>query len=401
MSRRLLLISLLVGGWLFFGWSVIPPMVQEAYAYDETYSFSVQSEANDEWLLSSDVTDATDYADHEAQNADNANGGLWCWTSTGSPSGSTGPPTGTACIYTETSTSGSGTPAAGSQFFCTLRTAVDAGQYAIYVTFNTCMYGDTTGVAYFEAWDGVDTWDIIDTFNGDSTTTFTNRGPYDLTDYENADFKIRFRTVCGTGNIYQNDFSWDEVRIYGDLKNVSPDAPTLYNTGGSEQLSFNNVKQNTTTPRFRVSATHTATFNRFYIELNTQADFLGTSYTQEFPGTYTSGTQDNVLCNGLTPSFPTDEVTYMFGPRHQQTVAILMEIGLLRPRVVRPGLSPTMIVPKILCGSRPLMSSLMPIHLLIRRPLRVRCSSGLGLLRLQDYWVQSVQEQTVANPVHH
>lgn len=184
--------------------------------YDVTYSFSVQAEANDEWILGSDVTGGGG-SDHEAQAADNNNGGWWCWTDTGSPSGSTGPPSGVPCIYTETSTTGTGQPAAGDQFTCTLRTPLDAGQYGFYVTFDTCMYGDTTGVAYFEAFDG-NNWNIIDTFNGDSTTTFTARGPYDLTSYSNSDFQIRFRTVCGTGNIYQNDFSWDEVRIYGDLK---------------------------------------------------------------------------------------------------------------------------------------------------------------------------------------
>jgi len=91
----------------------------------------------------------------------------------------------------------------------------------------------------------------------------------------------------------------------------APSAPVLYNTGGTEQLSFNNVKQHTTTPRFRVSTNYTTSFNGFQIELNTQADFGGTSYSQTFSGTYSSDTQYNLLCDGLSPSLPTtDGQTY-------------------------------------------------------------------------------------------
>lgn len=175
--------------------------------YDETYSFTIQSECNDEWILASNRQ-----ADHEAQNADNANGGYWCWTNTSSPSSGTGPPTGVACIYSETSSPST----VGDEFTCELRTALNGWQIGFNVEFNTCMYGNTAGHAYFEAWDG-DSWNIIDDWAGDATTTFTSRGPYDLTTYTNTDFKIRFRVVTG-GTSYQNDFSWDEVRIYGDYR---------------------------------------------------------------------------------------------------------------------------------------------------------------------------------------
>jgi len=67
-----------------------------------------------------------------------------------------------------------------------------------------------------------------------------------------------------------------------------PDAPYLY-PADDVQIAFNNIKQNTTTPTFRVSATHTGNFNRFQLELNTASDFAGTAYTQTFSGTYTSG----------------------------------------------------------------------------------------------------------------
>lgn len=175
--------------------------------YDVTYSFSVQAEANDEWILASNRQ-----ADHEAQNADNANGGYWCWTDTGSPSSNTGPPSGTACIYTETSSPST----VGDEFTCELRTALNAGQYGFFVEFNLCVYGNAAGTIYFEAYDG-NSWNIIDSWSGNGTTTFTAKGPYDLSSYGNSDFKVRLRIVTG-GTAYQNDFSWDEVRIYGDEK---------------------------------------------------------------------------------------------------------------------------------------------------------------------------------------
>ncbi|MGA8848646.1 MAG: glycine-rich domain-containing protein, partial [Dehalococcoidia bacterium] len=90
-----------------------------------------------------------------------------------------------------------------------------------------------------------------------------------------------------------------------------PDAPYLYASDGVNQIAFNNIRQNTTTPTFRVSATHVASFNRFQLELNTASNFTGTAYTQTFSGTYTSGTQYNLVASGLSPSLPTtDGVTY-------------------------------------------------------------------------------------------
>ncbi len=90
-----------------------------------------------------------------------------------------------------------------------------------------------------------------------------------------------------------------------------PDAPTLYPADGTNQIAFNNFRENTTTPTFRVSAEHTASFNRFQLELNTKADFTGTAYTQTFSGTYSSGTQYNLTANGLSPTLPsTDGATY-------------------------------------------------------------------------------------------
>jgi len=265
-----------------------------AYDFDDLYSFSDQAGANDYWLLSSDVTTATNYADHEAQAAENVNGGLWCWTDTGSPSGSTGPPPGTACIYTETSTSGTGKPVAGSQFFATLRNPIDAGQYGLYVTFNTVLYGDTTGTVYFEAWDGVATWDVIDTFTGDSNTTFTSRGPYDLTSYDNSDFKIRFRTVVGTGNVYQNDFAIDEVHIYGDAK-----APPVAHIVLSPTIfTFNGVSGGATPPGQTLNISNTGNAALSWIGTTDQ----GWCHLSSASGNIAAGNNQNITVSVDAPS---------------------------------------------------------------------------------------------------
>ena len=119
---------------------------------------------------------------------------------------------------------------------------------------------------------------------------------------------------CSVGQTSSPDaaFIWDYTLVDVTYTTVSvPEAPILYDIGGTGQLSFNNVKQHITAPRFRASATHTSNFDTFFVELNTRADFAGAAYTQTFSNTYTSGTQYDLLCDSLSPSLPaTDGVTY-------------------------------------------------------------------------------------------
>jgi hypothetical protein len=88
-----------------------------------------------------------------------------------------------------------------------------------------------------------------------------------------------------------------------------PSAPTLYNDdGGSNQIAFNNIHTSSTTPIFRLSATHTATFNRFQIEINDNPTFGDAAeHTQNFDSTYSSGTQYNLTISGFSP---TNNTTY-------------------------------------------------------------------------------------------
>jgi len=176
-------------------------------SYDKTYSFTTRGEANDgTWEYWN-----TYAGDHSVAAKDTYQ--YWCWTDTGTSSADTGPPSGIACIYPETSS-----PTSDDVFIATLADAevIDAGNYGLNVTFNTCMRGNSAGHMYFEYWDG-DSWEIKDDWPGDAVTTFTAQGPYDFTALENSDFKIRFRVVVG-GTAYENDFTFDEVRIYGDSK---------------------------------------------------------------------------------------------------------------------------------------------------------------------------------------
>jgi len=97
----------------------------------------------------------------------------------------------------------------------------------------------------------------------------------------------------------------------------TPNAPVLQNTSAptgsnaNEQIAFNNCRNNSTLPIFSVVATCASAFNTFQIELNTKANFSGTSYTQTISGSYTSGTMYNLLCSSLSPSLPnTSDVSY-------------------------------------------------------------------------------------------
>ena len=92
----------------------------------------------------------------------------------------------------------------------------------------------------------------------------------------------------------------------------TPDAPTFYDDdGGVSQVAFNNIRQNSTTPTYRLSAASGGYFNRFQLELNTAANFGGTSYVQTFSGLYAPATAYNLLADSLSPSLPTTNgVTY-------------------------------------------------------------------------------------------
>jgi hypothetical protein len=207
-----LFIAILIFSWFFLGFPQIwenlpiPPGIQEALAedYDVTYSFTTQSQAAVGWVYDGPGSyDGLQTRDTRP---------YWCWTNTGSPSNGTGPPSGVPCVYTESSSPG----AAGDVYIMTLAGTVDASAYGLYVTFNTCTQAQSAGTLYFEAYNG-STWVGIASWSGNTTTTFTSRGPYNFTAYANSDFKIRFRVVTG-GTAYQNDFAIDEVRIYGNTK---------------------------------------------------------------------------------------------------------------------------------------------------------------------------------------
>jgi hypothetical protein len=108
------------------------------------------------------------------------------------------------------------------------------------------------------------------------------------------------------------------VAISGSVTLVIPvpDAPVLHNDdGGINQIAFNNARINDTTPMFRASATFTGgTFDTFEIELNTASNFTGTSYTEQFSSTYSSGTKYNLQTTsgggGSLDLATTDDVTY-------------------------------------------------------------------------------------------
>jgi hypothetical protein len=95
------------------------------------------------------------------------------------------------------------------------------------------------------------------------------------------------------------------------LKFTIEEAPTFHNTGGSSQLAFNNSYLYDSNPIFRVSHDVTGGMDAFQIEVNTAADFSGTSHKQSFSGTYNSGTQYNLECDNLDNSWaPSNGTTY-------------------------------------------------------------------------------------------
>jgi hypothetical protein len=169
--------------------------------YDNTYNFSTQSGSDDDWTLSGPEGNGI-----QNRNTD----GYWCWTDSGTDSTATGPPSGTACIYTETSSP----VVVDDEFTMTLKSDLDASTYGFYIDINVCLYGDTAGRVYLEAYDGT-SWNILETYELGAGQSFESFTGIDCTSYTNSDFLIRFRTVVG-GTTFYNDFAVEEVRIYGD-----------------------------------------------------------------------------------------------------------------------------------------------------------------------------------------
>ena len=86
--------------------------------------------------------------------------------------------------------------------------------------------------------------------------------------------------------------------------NSAPGVPSFYNTGGSEQLAFNNSYIFDDTPTFRVSATDNDGDNLEYrIEIADNAAFSSINWTRDFTNGgsyYTSGTTYNLTCTTLS-----------------------------------------------------------------------------------------------------
>ncbi|WP_448670167.1 T9SS type A sorting domain-containing protein [Chryseobacterium koreense] len=92
----------------------------------------------------------------------------------------------------------------------------------------------------------------------------------------------------------------------------TPKSVLFHNYGGSEQLSFNNSRHSSTTPIFRMShSTYDAT--DYQLEINTAANFTGTSWSQIFTGAYPVSAQANfTFNNGFSP---TNGTTYYIRAR--------------------------------------------------------------------------------------
>lgn len=100
-------------------------------------------------------------------------------------------------------------------------------------------------------------------------------------------------------------------------KNV-PNNVKFHNYGGAEQLTFNNSRLDTTTPKFSLSH-QSEEANEYQIEINTNPTFAsGTSWVQNFTGTYLINNETNfTFTNGFTPS---NNTTYYVRARAKASV---------------------------------------------------------------------------------
>lgn len=167
---------------------------------------------------------------------------------------------------------------------------------------------------------------ITMTFNSGSEPVLSPNTTYFLViagDASSSSSACRFYTNNDLGDISKWSTTtnctaevWGNCSTNGDIcykifYEVTQPTVSFQNNSQTSQITFNNSYINTITPTLKVVGTHSSNFNRFQIEINTSSDFSGTSYTQTFSGTYTSGTSYELLCNSLSPSLPTtNNVTY-------------------------------------------------------------------------------------------
>jgi len=183
--------------------------------YDVTYQQNTYANAVADFDYFNDNGASTNSVINEP--AANANAPDWQWTTGASPSTGTGPPAANGgCTYPESSSP----MAVGDISRATMITAnqVDADTYGMFVTVDMCLFGNTAGEIKVQAWDGA-TWNDLGTYAGNSNTAFVGYGPYDCTSYTNSDFYVRIQITMGAGgSIWQHDFAFQNLRIYGDSK---------------------------------------------------------------------------------------------------------------------------------------------------------------------------------------
>jgi len=181
--------------------------------YDVTYAQDTFANASADFDYFCDNASSTNSVINEPTA--NGNAPDWQWTTGTSPSSGTGPPAANGgCTYPESSSP----MANGDISRATMITGnqVDASTYGMFVTVDMCLFGSTTGEIKVQAWDG-DSWNDLATYVGNSNTAFVGYGPFDCTGYNNSDFYARIQVING-GTTYQNDFAFQNLRIYGDSK---------------------------------------------------------------------------------------------------------------------------------------------------------------------------------------
>lgn len=152
--------------------------------------------------------------------------------------------------------------------------------------------------------------------NTNVTATSGTRTGYNVTGWTGTG-SVPATGTGGSANftITQNStitWNWQQIGLPNNL--------TFFDYGGAQQLAFNNSRQNTTTPTFRLSHT-TDPATDYQIEINTNPTFAGgTSWVQTFTGMYPATTQGNfVFNNNFTP---TTNTTYYVRARAKGAASV-------------------------------------------------------------------------------
>jgi hypothetical protein len=254
-ALRFLLVFITIAAWFLSGWPQVfnlPPKIREAQAAD----YDVTDDFETDWGNWADVNGTCYWQRHTGDLGS---------SSTGADNDHTYGDTTHYKISVECSSS----VCQGTDTEAVTERNIDGSSYTLSLEIWYHMYGSGIGTMHVDIYDGTwnnDLWSISGAQHSSETEAFSSH-TVDLSSYSSAT-KVRIR-YDGVSS-YAGDIALDDLRVYGDLRNTAPNAPTLHD------VPFDNEKIGDSTPNFEFTASDPDGTDQlsYHIQIDDDTDFL-------------------------------------------------------------------------------------------------------------------------------